>query len=114
MSPLWLGRSDRRTGSIPGLIALVGGSEFRPSCEPMDRALLLHLGNRPKVVILPTAAAHERPDLAASHGVEHFNRLGARAEAAMILDQETARNRSLIAQIKKADLVYFTGGDPSY
>jgi len=80
----------------------------------MDRALLLHLGRNPRVVILPTAAAHDRPDIAASNGVNYFNRLGAHAEAAMVLDKETAREPSLVAQIKMADLIYFTGGDPSY
>ena len=80
----------------------------------MDRALLLRLGRNPRVVILPTAAAHDGPDIAARNGVNYFNRLGAHAEAAMVLDQETAREPSLIAQIKMADLIYFTGGDPSY
>ena len=32
----------------------------------------------------------------------------------MVLDKETAQEPSLMAQIRKADLVYFTGGDPSY
>jgi cyanophycinase len=80
----------------------------------MDRALLLPLGRNPRVVILPTAAAHDSPDIAASNGVNYFNRLGAHAEAAMVLDKETAREPSLVAQIKMADLIYFTGGDPSY
>jgi cyanophycinase len=80
----------------------------------MDRALLLPLGRNPRVVILPTAAAHDGPDIAASNGVNYFNRLGAHAEAAMILDKETARKPSFISQIKMADLIYFTGGDPFY
>ena len=80
----------------------------------MDRALLSRLGRNPRVVILPTAAAHESPDIAASNGVNYFTRLGVHAEAAMILDKETAQGPSLMAQIRKADLIYFTGGDPSY
>jgi cyanophycinase-like exopeptidase len=99
---------------IPGLIALVGGNEFRRSCEPMDRALLLRLGGKPRVVIVPTAAAREGPDVAARNGVNYFNELGAHSEAAMILDKETAQEPSLIAKIRKADLIYFTGGDPSH
>ena len=97
---------------MAGLIALVGGNEFRQDCEPMDRGLLARLGSRPKVVIIPTAAARENPDLAAENGVQYFQRLGAQAEAAMIVDAETARNPTLSAQIKEADLLYFTGGDP--
>jgi cyanophycinase len=80
----------------------------------MDRELLLRLGRSPRVVILPAAAARERPDLAAENGTRYFNRLGARAEALMVLDKETAQDRSLTDRIRKADLVYFTGGDPAY
>ena len=61
------------------LIALIGGNEFRPNCEPMDRALLARLAAEPIVVILPTAAAHENPRLAADNGVRYFRRLGAQA-----------------------------------
>ncbi len=99
---------------MAGLIALVGGNEFRRDCEPMDRALLARLGSTPKVVIVPTAAAHENPRLAADNGVRYFRRLGAQSEAAMIVDAQGARQTSLVAQINNADLVYFTGGDPVY
>jgi len=99
---------------MAGLIALIGGNEFRRSCEPMDRVLLARLGNDPKVIIVPTAAAHESPEIAAQNGMRYFRRLGARAEAAMVLDKETAQKPSLVAQIREADLIYFTGGDPSY
>jgi cyanophycinase len=80
----------------------------------MDRTLLIRLGSSPKVVIIPTAAARENPDLAAENGASYFQRLGALAEAAMIIDTETARQPALSDQVKKADLIYFTGGDPVY
>jgi cyanophycinase len=32
----------------------------------------------------------------------------------MIIDEETARQTVLLTQLKNADLVYFTGGDPVY
>jgi cyanophycinase len=99
---------------MTGLIALVGGNEFRADCEPMDRVLLARLGSGAKVIIIPTAAARENPDLAAENGVHYFQRLGAQAEAAMVIDGETARSPALTAQIKEADLLYFTGGDPVY
>ncbi len=71
---------------MAGLIALVGGNEFRSDCEPMDRELLARLPAEPKVVLLPTAAAHENPRLAADNGVRYFRRLDAQASAAMIVD----------------------------
>ncbi len=99
---------------MPGLIALVGGNEFRPDCEPMDREILARLGTQPKVVILPTAAARENPGLAAENGVRHFNRLGARAEAAMVVDPASARDRKWLSLIENADLIYLAGGDPAH
>jgi cyanophycinase len=99
---------------MAGLIALVGGGEFRRNCRPVDRALLARLGKRPKVVILPTAAARENPSLAGENGVRYFHHLGVQAEAAMVIDAETARQPALASQVKNADLIYFTGGDPVY
>jgi len=99
---------------MPGSIALVGGNEFRPDCEPMDRALLAKIGGRPAVVILPTAAARENPARAAENGVRYFKRLGANAEAAMVIDSATGQEMKWVARIQNADLVYFTGGDPIY
>jgi cyanophycinase len=98
---------------MTGWIALVGGNEFRPNCEPMDRALLTHLGKRPKVAILPTAAK-ENPTLAVENGTRYFERLGAKARGVGILDRGTARNPGLISALEDADLLYFTGGDPVY
>ena len=98
---------------MSGWILLVGGNEFRPDCELMDRALLTLLGEKPKVVILPTAA-WENPSLAAENGVRHFQYLGAAAEAAPILTREDAHNLSLISKLEEGDLLYFAGGDPLY
>lgn len=97
---------------MSGLIALIGGNEFRPDCELMDRALLATIGVNPTVVILPTAAALENPSLAAGNGVRYFERLGANAEAAMIVDEVTAREAKWIGLIETADMIYFAGGNP--
>jgi cyanophycinase len=97
-----------------GLIALAGGNEFRPDCEPMDRSILARLGPQPRVVILPTAAAREDPAKAAENGVRYFQRLGAFAEAAMVIDPATAGEKRWAASIQTADLVYLAGGDPVY
>ena len=99
---------------MSGLILLVGGNEFRPECEAMDRSVLARIGTNPRVVILPTAAAHENPGLAAENGVRHFHRLGARVEAAMVVDSATARDRKWLGLIQTADLIYLAGGDPLY
>ena len=97
---------------MSGLIALVGGNEFRPECEAMDLSLLARIGTNPRVIILPTAAARENPALAAENGVGYFQRLGAVAEAAMVVDSATTRDAKWLGLIQKADLVYLAGGDP--
>ncbi|MDA1348414.1 MAG: Type 1 glutamine amidotransferase-like domain-containing protein [Chloroflexi bacterium] len=96
-------------------IALVGGGEFRPGCEVMDRAILDATGaDRPSVVVVPTAAAAQRPDKAASNGVAYFNSLGAQAKPLMVLDSEDANDAALVSEVDSADLTYLTGGSPSH
>ncbi len=97
-----------------GLVALVGGNEFRAECESMDCALLARLGPQPHIAILPTAAAHENPVLAGRNGVAYFRRLGAQAESVMIIDPPSARDPALTARLRDADAVYIAGGDPVY
>ena len=78
-------------------IALVGGDEFRPGCEEMDRAILAATGAaRPSVVVVPTAAAAQWPDRAASNGVAYFNSLGAQAEPLMVLNETDANDAGLV------------------
>ena len=100
---------------MPPTIALVGGDEFRPHCREMDTAILQAAGRQhPRVVILPTAAAHSGPQKAANDGVAHFNRLGANAEPLLILNQAQANDPNLVQRIAPADLIYLTGGSPDH
>ncbi|HEX5012847.1 MAG TPA: Type 1 glutamine amidotransferase-like domain-containing protein [Candidatus Limnocylindrales bacterium] len=105
-------------------IALHGGGEFLPGDEPFLDAVVRAVGtarsgDRPlHVVLVPTAAARGRPDLAAAHGVEAFRARGAAAgltvdaDVARIVDVETANDERLAALLANADVVYFPGGDP--
>ncbi len=100
---------------MPGTVALVGGDEFRPGCEEMDRVLLEESSVEPaRVLVLPTAAATERPDLAARHGVDYFSGLGAEASALMVLDSGHANDHTLLQPLSDASVIYFTGGSPSH
>jgi cyanophycinase-like exopeptidase len=75
-------------------------------------------GRDPVVVIVPTAAARQRPDLAARHGEQAFRAAAARAGIAVtiatssILSRADASDRGLIAPIEVAHLVHLPGGDP--
>ena len=98
---------------MAGLIALVGGDEFRAGCEEMDRAILDATGvDRPRVLVVPTAAAAENPSRAASNGVGYFSGLGADASVLMALDPADANNEEMVSPVDSAQVIYFTGGSP--
>ena len=100
---------------MSGRLALVGGDEFRPGCEAMDEAILRATGKASAVVlVVPTAAAFERPDRAAQNGVEHFGALGADARPLMALNRDDAMDTALAAEVDSADVVYLTGGNPAH
>lgn len=103
-----------------GLIALVGSGEYLPVMEDVDRYLLdsLDLDSRaPRVVCLPTAAGREGDqsiDRWSKMGIEHFRKLGADVTALRIIDRGSANDERFEPVLENADLIYFSGGDPSY
>ena len=100
---------------MAGIMALVGGDEFRRHCREMDGEIMQAAGRHPaRVVVIPTAAAHAGPEKAAQDGVTHFNSLGGRAESLMILDRKQAEDAGLVTGVAAADLIYFTGGNPNH
>ena len=99
---------------MAGMIALVGGDEFRRYCVDMDRDLLAATGKEPaRVVVLPTAAVNG-PVKAAHDGVTHFSGLGGQGQPLMILDGEQANDPAMIQRLEGADIIYFTGGNPNH
>ena len=95
--------------------ALVGGDEFGPLCVALDLKILAMCGSKlPKVAILPTAAAHERPDLATKNGIRHFSSLGADPFALDVLTHDDAQNPDTVSCLGGADLIYMTGGNPGH
>ena len=98
---------------MAGWIALHGGGEFQRGSEIGDRRLIAAAGGiEARVVIVPAAAAREHPEMAARHGVQWFKQLGARAEAALMVDTRSANDPALVATMESATLIYLPGGDP--
>ena len=96
-------------------LVLAGGDEFRDGCEDMDISILKATGKKnPKVFIVPTGAGETNAVKSAMDGVRYFSKLGAVASPLMVVDTDTANNPENSAIIKRADIVYFTGGDPSF
>ncbi len=71
-----------------------------------------------RIAIVPAAAAGQRPELAARHGVEAFRDVArdagipARPEAVMVVDAASAGSAALAGRLAGADLVHLPGGDP--
>ena len=99
---------------MAGMIALVGGEEFRRYCVDMDRDILAATGKDPaRVVVIPTAAV-TGPVKAAHDGVTHFSGLGGQGQPLMILDSEQANDPAMVQRLEGADVIYFTGGNPNH
>ena len=105
-------------GMSRGPIALVGSGEYLPQMENIDRMLLEHVGGgSARVVLLATAAGLEAPASPqrwARMGVEHFARLGARAEPVGILVRKDAFDPQWLRLLETADFIYFSGGSPQH
>ena len=100
---------------VPPNIALLGGGEFQVACMEFDRALIKSSANaRPKIAIIPTAATFQNPQKAASNGIKYFESLGADPFGLMILTKEEANDQSLGEKLEDTNIIYLTGGDPSY
>jgi cyanophycinase len=98
-----------------GLVALVGGNEFRRESDPLDLALLARAGGPGvAVAILPTGATNENPEVVGENGIRHFTRLGAAPEKLLVVDADSANDPALAAAIAAHAVIYITGGDPAY
>ena len=103
-----------------GLIALVGSGEYLPVMEDVDRYLLSCLnldGRKPRVVCLPTAAGREGNESVnrwSNMGLQHFRKLGADVTVLPIIDRDSANKEEYTSVLENADLIYFSGGNPSY
>ena len=96
-------------------ILLVGGGEFQEECLAMDSYLIESLNKKhPRVAIIPTAAANQRPEKAAENGVRYFDSLGANVKPIMILNRSHAEDEIYCNDLHGVDLIYLTGGDPKH
>ena len=103
-----------------GLIALLGSGEYLHVMDDVDHYLLANCGaegRKPRVVCLPTAAGQEGDKSVArwsKMGMEHFTRHGADVQALPVIDTESANDLNHASAVEDADIIYFSGGNPSY
>jgi cyanophycinase len=93
-----------------GLLALVGGSEWTEGCS-FDATLLAASGGA-DVVVLPTAAAYQRPEKVVLEAAEWFAGLGGQVEGLMVLDRASANDAGMAAVVRGARFIYLAGGSP--
>jgi cyanophycinase len=94
-----------------GTLALLGGGEWRPGCRPIDE-LLLEAAGATEVVVLPTAAAFERPDKVVDRATAWFEGLGATVRPVMVLNRRDAQDDAKVKAVKGAAFVYLSDGSP--
>ena len=112
---------------MSGLLALHGGGEYVAGDEAAMDALLGAAidaagsdgaGVAPRIVLVPTAAARQRPQAAASHGERAFAAAASRAGVTVeigvagVLTRGDAADPRIVAPLESAHLVHFPGGDP--
>ncbi|HKW73740.1 MAG TPA: Type 1 glutamine amidotransferase-like domain-containing protein [Candidatus Dormibacteraeota bacterium] len=94
-----------------GLLALVGGDEFKPGNEEQDRMLVAAAKSGPSYVV-PTAAARQGPEEAVEHATQWFAPLGLPIESLPVLKRGDANSKELAAAARGGGFFYLVGGDP--
>ncbi|HET7466563.1 MAG TPA: Type 1 glutamine amidotransferase-like domain-containing protein [Candidatus Dormibacteraeota bacterium] len=98
---------------MPGLLALVGGDEFRPGNEEQDRLMVAAAGPGPAYVV-PTAAARQGPDRAVAHATRWFATLGLELRELPVLKRSDAMKPALAEDAGRGGFFYLVGGDPGH
>jgi cyanophycinase len=99
-----------------GRLVLVGSGEFTPAMAPVDRELLVTFpGHAPRVVIAPTASAHDgTAETWAERGIAHFRQLGLDVTATFVLHEDDALDDHHLRDAEAAEWVYFSGGSAGH
>jgi cyanophycinase len=96
------------TTGQPGLLALVGGGEWRDQCT-FDAGLMAASGGT-EVLVLPTAAAYEHPERAVATAERHFQTLGGEVRGLNVLGRRDAEDPANAAVVRQARFIYLGGG----
>ncbi|MGH9084939.1 MAG: Type 1 glutamine amidotransferase-like domain-containing protein [Acidimicrobiales bacterium] len=97
---------------MPGMLALVGGAEWRDGCD-FDRDLLA-AGGASEVLVVPTAAAYEHPARLTEAAERWFSDLGATVRALPVLTRADALDDANAAPAAASRCIYLAGGSPMH
>ena len=100
--------STPHAASTLGWLALHGGAGW---LADTDTAKLV-LADARSLVVVPTAAAFEQPDEAVAAATKWFEPLGFAVRSCRVLTRHDANNPARATEIRAADALLFTGGQP--
>jgi cyanophycinase len=98
-----------------GVLALVGGDEFKPGNEPHDTLLIesaRELGADRSAFVVASAAARHDPDAVVATARAWFASLGATVEELPLRTRRQADDPAIVALAASGSLFYLAGGDP--
>jgi cyanophycinase len=93
-----------------GLLALTGGDDWGASSD--YDAELLESSGADEVLVLPTAAAYERPSKIVACVEDHFSALGARVRPLMVMGHADANEQANADLVRDAHFIYISDGSP--
>jgi cyanophycinase len=96
---------------MPGLLALVGGDEFKPGNEQQDRLMARAAAQGPAYVV-PTAGARQGPEQAVANATHWFAKLGLELVELPVLKRSDATKESVAEAASRGGFFYLVGGDP--
>jgi len=94
-----------------GLLALVGGGEWRSGGREFDADLLARSG-ADEVLVLPTAAAYEHPERVGDRAAAYFEELGVKVRTLPVLHRTEAEDPANAKIARAARFVYVADGSP--
>jgi len=94
-----------------GVLALLGGGEWRDGCRDLDAELLAASGAK-EVLVVPAAAAFEHPDKVGIRAAEYFESLGVKSRTLPVLHRSEADDPRVAESVRRARFVYLCDGSP--
>lgn len=97
-----------------GPLLLAGSGEFTPAMLDVDTYWLRNIKNQ-TVAVIPTAAGREHDWWKwSTDGIAHYKKLNISAFGVKIQKAEDANDESIVKELERANVYYFSGGDPGY
>jgi len=93
---------------MSGVLALVGGQEWRDGCT-FDRGLLEASGGS-DVLVVPTGAAYEHPERAVEWARGWFGPMGGKVRGLDVLRRPDAEDEANATIVREAPFIYIGGG----